>query len=184
MNKSNIQYIGLILATKFHPSNFIKILYHDRTLLIRLLNKEERTEILEERINSNKVRFPDINKFIEHAFYSSWGCRYIIFQCSNETQFCQFWLANNFLWMDFPIAPGNNHLPYLQQTRKLLEQLEFSFTEDLPEYMKYKFNEDKDFYTLNANFGMNIKLATEFVRSIFDEVYKDKLPLLNVRLGY
>lgn len=183
MNKNEVQKIVHILSTRFHPSNFIKILYHDRTLLIRLLNREERTKRLEERINNNKVIFSDTERFIEYALNCSWGCHYIIFECSNKSRFCQFGLADNFLWMDFPITPENDHLPYLTKTRKLLEQLGFSFTEILPVYMKYNFNEGENLHSLNANFGKDIKLAADFVKRIFEEIYKDKLSLLNIKLG-
>jgi hypothetical protein len=85
--------------------------------------------------------------------------------------------------MDFPVSALNDHLPVLKNVRKLLEKLNFTFTEKDMKYRHYKYNLDEEFPLLDANFGNNFELAAEFVKEVFENIFKEDLSNMEVNLG-
>jgi len=153
--------------------------------MVKLLNVDERSEILEKRLNAQRDLFPDKKAFIKHCLECAWGMSgFIIFQCSDEDNFCQFLLVQGLYSMDISSTPDNNHFPHLKQARKLLEKMDLTFTDtSLLKYMDYNYDSYEDRYSINANFGTNAELAAEFVKRTFEEIYKEDLGLLKVTLG-
>jgi hypothetical protein len=113
------------------------------------------------------------------------GCDYVIFQGAIENHFVQFKLADNRLELDFPITSVNYLVSHLKDVRKLLESFNFSFTETQLEPMKYIYRVDNgdDLHCLNADFGDNIDLATQFIVKVFQDLFEDDISRFFIKLG-
>jgi hypothetical protein len=117
------------------------------------------------------------------------GCDYIIFQIGeNRNQFVQFDIAGKRIELDFPFFPANDHLRYIQKTRKLIESLGFNFTEGslVPlqySYVEYSSADSDSFNTLRADFDNDIDLTAEFVYRVFNEVFDKDVSELRIELG-
>jgi hypothetical protein len=172
------------LITHYHPTNYYSIVHKGRAFSFTLLNHEERTENLQKRLNNQRTSFtpPD---FIKHVFRTVDGCNYVIFQSVVENHFIQFKLADNKLELDFPITSENYLVEYLRDARKLLESLNFSFTDTELKPMAYIYNVDTgdDLHCLNANFDRNIDLATLFIIKVFQDLFEDDISLITVKIG-
>jgi hypothetical protein len=172
------------LITHYHPTNYYSLACKGRTLSVKLHNYRERTEKLQKRLNSQRTQFtpPD---FIKHVFRSVDGCDYVIFQGAIENHFVQYKLADNRLELDFPITSVNYLVSHLKDVRKLLESFNFSFTETQLEPMKYIYRVDNgdDLHCLNADFGNDIDLATQFIVKVFQDLFEDDISRFFIKLG-
>jgi hypothetical protein len=172
-----------VVVARYHPSNFIKFLYNKRSLFVKLLDRDERIAALNVRLNLANISYSDKKKYIIFLLKCSYNFDFIIFQSSNEGQFCQFGLKDGYLMMDFPVSALNAHLPVLQKVRKLLEKLNFKFTEQEMTYMSYKYSLNDEIPLLDANFGKNYELSAEFVKQVFENIFKEELSIMKVQLG-
>ncbi len=172
------------LITHYHPANYCSFIHKGRTFSLKLHNYEERTERLQKRLNSQRTNFTPAD-FIKHVFRAVDGCKYVIFQGGIENHFIQFKLINNKLEMDFPITSENYLVNYLKDVRKLLESFNFTFSDTELEPMKYIYRVDNgdDLHCLNADFGDNIDLATQFIVKVFQDIFEDDISLISVKLG-
>jgi len=172
------------LITHYYPTNYFSFKHKGRTFSFKLLNYEERTEKLQKRLNKQRTDFtpPD---FIKHVFRTVEGCKYVIFQGIIENHFIQFKLEGNVLELDFPITSENYLIKHLKDVRKLLESLNFSFTDIELEPMKYiyRVDSDEDLHCLNANFADNTDLATQFIVKVFQDIFESDISLVSVKLG-
>lgn len=172
------------LITHFHPTNYCSFVHEGRNFSFKLHNYEERTERLQKRLNSQRTNFtpPD---FIRHVFRATRGCNYVIFQGAKKNHFIQFKLVDNRIELDFPITSKNYLISYLKDVRKLLESFNFAFSDTELEPMKYVYRVDngEDLHCLNADFGSDVDLATQFIVKVFQDLFEDDISLIYVKLG-
>lgn len=160
---------------------------------IKYFPRSERVDLLQDRLLGESDNFNDVKKYITYVLTEIKkplsGCDYIIFQIGeNRNQFVQFDIAGKEIVLDFPFFPANDHLRYIQKTRKLIESLGFNFTEVALLPMQYSYVEitprnSDSFNTLKADFGNNIDLTSEFVYRVFDEVFEKDASDLKIELG-
>lgn len=175
------------------PRNYFRVLYKDRMFVIKYYNRTERVAMLEEQLQEAKENFEDMGEYVEYVLnevlkpFSE--CNFVIFQIGdNDTQFVQFWTGDRKLEHDFPFVSGNNHLPYMKPTRKLLEELGFSFNEGSIQPMQYTYNlhvpkDVDDYSTLNADFGTNIEMAAEYTLKVFTNIFKKDVEEITILIG-
>jgi len=109
---------------------------------------------------------------------------YLIFECSDDKKFIQFATDSHRLWMDIPTTSYNYLFPYMKESRKLLERLDFNLVDGKSVgYKEYKYNDSKGVCSLNANFGINAELAADFVIKVFKDIYKEDLSELKIKFS-
>ncbi len=176
-----------------HPSKYFHVIYKDKILVAKYFDRDERVELLQNRLIEKQSQFDDPRGYISFVLTEILkpltGVTYVIFQVGDEEgEFVQFAIERHSMIMDFPILPGNRHLPYMKQTRKLLEDLGFTFTEGEITIKKYCYYHHKpkvadEFDTLNADFGRDNEAITEFVYRVFTEIFRKDPHELNVIVG-
>lgn len=176
-----------------HPKNYFHVLYKDKTLVIKYFDTIERVNLFNERLDQDRSHYKNNRDYIQHVLNEVLKpmseCDFIIFQIGDtETKFVQFWVGDKRLQLDFPIMAGNGHLPHLKETRKLLEELGFSFHEGTITTMQFTYNQfvpqgTDEYNTLNAEFGKHTDIAAEFVDRVFTDVFKKDTDDLTIILG-
>ena len=152
--------------------------------VVKLLDRNERADALAERLNNQASLFPDKRGFIIYALKCAIGfCDFIIFECAIPDMYCQFDLTKNIFYMDMTTTPTNHIFPHLKKARRLLDKLGCSYSDEYPRYMEYRYDSGGDMHSLNANFGKNVELATDFTMRVFTEIYKDNTKEHKVILG-
>ncbi len=149
---------------------------------LKTLDREP-IHLLEKRLIAAKKYYPEMKEYLQYIFLevmkASNECDFIIFHPDKkEIPFLQFWVGNKKLQMDFPIVDENNHLKYMKKVRNMLEGFNFTFKEVKINNMQYGYNkygyEHPDSGNgLNADFGEDAKLTTEFVYRVFAQIFKE-----------
>lgn len=105
------------------------------------------------------------------------GCNFIIFSVvGGSNKFVQFWTGEHQLQYDFYANHNNKLKKYFRSVVGLLSEIGF-VNDSVLEYkgrLTFKIDKDSDHISIQANFRKDLNLATEFVNTMFQEIYQAK----------
>lgn len=168
-------------------------LYHFRLSIdrwkprIQLINHFDVAKETENRLNvTSKTVSPE--KFVFRVLQDRSNYDFVIFITDKDKNFVQFWTAKGNIDFNFPMVKTNGLKGKEKAVIKLLEQHAFEFLQTSApktlKYLQYTTTVTEDgMREIYANFGRNIVLASHFTASMFNDIYKEKITHLKVKLG-
>lgn len=165
----------------------LEVIFEGLTIKVRWFNHDDYVQHKLDKLQIARQESDTTEEFLEYLLNECRSCNYVIFNGENENRFIQFWLGDGKLMVDFPILKKNGLKKYRYQMLGVLNELDIHAVKPGMKKPKripyYEHKQSSDFETYEIYFQDYPKEAVNFVKLMFDEVYKEKFDDLKYQLA-